>query len=290
MMLSGGGPVGIIAGGQDLPFEIIDALQGAGRDYFLFGLVGEADKRIEGHPHIWLKWGEIGLLFKTLEQKGIEELLCIGSVKARPDFRSIRLDFGAIKALPDILKIMAGGGDESLLNGVANFFEKRGLRLVSVPDIAPSLVVGAALSVGDKLAATNEADIRLAAKMAAVIGAMDVGQGVVVANGRVLAMEGPEGTDQMLERVERIRLERRSRWDFGKAGLLLKRARPGQDLRFDMPTIGPRTVEFVQKAGLAGIVCAQGEVLCACRDQTIHLAKEAGLFLQARYLSDVTSD
>nr|WP_319485165.1 UDP-2,3-diacylglucosamine diphosphatase LpxI [uncultured Cohaesibacter sp.] len=287
MAVSGDGPVGIIAGGQDLPFEVVDALKESGRDYFLFGIVGEADSRIEEHPHLWLKWGEIGLLFKTIEQMAIAELLCIGSIRARPDFRSIRLDFGAVKALPAILKIMAAGGDEGVLQGVARFMEKRGVRLVSVPEVASRLVVGPDLSVGASLAEANEGDIALAARAAGIIGALDAGQGVVVAAGRIVALEGPEGTDQMLERVFRIREEKRARWSYGKQGLLLKRARPRQDLRFDMPTIGPRTIENARRAGLAGIICAEGEVLCANRQQSLAMAKEAGLFLQARKLDDV---
>lgn len=284
MGLTGDGPVGIIAGGQDLPFEVVEALKQAGRDYFLFGLVGEADMRIEAHPHSWLKWGEIGLLFRLLEQHDIRQIICIGSIVSRPDFRSIRLDFGAVKALPEILRIMAGGGDEGVLNGVAKFFEKRGLQLVSVPDIAPSLVVGAELNVSASQAERHHGDVALAARLASLIGQMDAGQGAVVAGGRILAMEGPEGTDQMLDRVHRIRMEHRARWDFGKEGLLLKRARPGQDMRFDMPTIGPRTIELAREAGLAGIVCAEGEVLCANRDETMRLARDAGLFLVARDL------
>ena len=284
MTISGDGPVGIIAGGQDLPFEVVEALRASGRDYFLFGLVGEADRRIEAHPHIWLKWGEIGLLFNLIEQKSIRDIICIGSIVSRPDFRSIKLDFGAVRALPEILRILAAGGDEGVLSRVGSFFEKRGLTLVSIPDIAPSLVVGPELSVRAAQASAHEADIALSAKLAFQIGAMDAGQGAVVAAGRILAMEGPEGTDQMLERVARIRDEKRARWAFGKQGVLLKRARPRQDLRFDMPTIGPRTIEMAKQAGLAGIVCAAGEVICAKRAETIKLAEDAGLFLVARDL------
>ena len=284
------GPVGIIAGGQEVPLEVAEALKEAGRDYCLFGLVGEADSRIEDHPHQWLKWGEIGTLFKQIEQKGIKDLLFIGSINARPDFRSIRLDFGAVRALPEILKIMASGGDEGVLGGVAQFVEKRGFNLLSARDVAPSLVIGSDLSVGRGLAAKHQADIDHAAKAAMMIGALDAGQGVVVAAGRVLAMEGPEGTDQMLSRVARIGSERRARWQFGKQGLLLKRARPGQDLRFDMPAIGPRTIENVKKAGLAGIICAEGEVLCARRAETMKLAGEAGLFLEARSFKDIGAE
>ena len=288
MELNGDGPVGIIAGGQDLPFEVIGALHAAGRPYFVFGIVGEADARIESHPHRWIKWGEIGTLFKTIGQQGISELLCIGSIRSRPDFSNIRLDLGAMKALPAILRIMASGGDEGVLQGVAAFFEGRGVRLVSVPEVAPDLVVGADLSVGQNLAQANEVDIALAAKAAGMIGALDAGQGVVVAAGRILAMEGPEGTDQMLERVQAIREQKRARWAAGKQGILLKRARPGQDLRFDMPTIGPRTIENAKEAGLAGIVCSEGEVLCANRLASLKLAQSAGLFLVSRKLDAIS--
>ncbi len=285
--MPGDGPVGIIAGGHDLPLEVAAALRQSGRDYFLFGLTGEADDRISSHPHAWLKWGEIGRLFKMLEQMQIRDVLFIGSITSRPDFKSVRLDFGAVRALPEILKIMAGGGDEGVLAGVANFVERRGLRLMSVPDVAPSLVVGDDLCVGAVKSYEMEADVELAAETAVLIGALDAGQGVVVAGGRVLAMEGPEGTDQMLERVSLIREQKRARWNFGKEGLLLKRARPGQDLRFDMPTIGPRTVENVKRAGLAGIICAGGQVLCANRQETVLKARELGLILQSRRLDDI---
>ncbi len=285
--MPGDGPVGIIAGGHDLPLEVAAALKNSGRDYFLFGLVGEADDRISGHPHTWLKWGEIGRLFKLLEQMQIRDVLFIGSITSRPDFKSVRLDFGAVKALPEILKIMAGGGDEGVLAGVANFVERRGLRLMAVPDVAPSLVVGDDLCVGAVKSYEMEVDIELASEAAILTGALDAGQGVVVAGGRILALEGPEGTDQMLERVFQIREQKRARWNFGKEGLLLKRARPGQDLRFDMPTIGPRTVENVKRAGLAGIICAAGQVLCANRQETVQKAVASGLILQSRRLDDI---
>ncbi|WP_316862630.1 UDP-2,3-diacylglucosamine diphosphatase LpxI domain-containing protein [uncultured Cohaesibacter sp.] len=285
---AGDGPVGIIAGGRDLPFEVADALRMSGRPYFLFGVSGEADQRIELHPHIWLKWGEVGQLFNTIERQGIRDVLFIGAITSRPDYKTTRLDFGAVKALPEILRIVASGGDEGVLQGVAQFFERRGLRLTSVAEVAPSLVVGNDLRLGDAKAQTCELDIALAARAANAIGAIDAGQGVVVAAGRILAMEGPEGTDQMLERVCRIREDKRARWAFGKEGVLLKRARPGQDLRFDMPTIGPVTIEYAKRAGLAGIVCSEGEVLCASRSRCLELARDVGLFLQSRNLNDTS--
>jgi DUF1009 family protein len=279
------GPVGIIAGGQSLPLEIAAKLKAQGRDYVLFGLMGEADQAIENHPHYWLKWGEIGRMFKLFEQHSIHHLLCIGSVTKRPDYKSIRLDFGAIRALPEILRIMSSGGDEGVLGGVANFMEKRGIELLSVPQLTPELVVGDDFSINSSLATPLADDIAIAAKAALLVGELDVGQGAVVAGGRILALEGPEGTDQMLTRVAEIRAQKRARWDFGSEGVLLKRARPGQDLRFDMPTIGPRTLEGLKTAGLAGLVCAQGEVLCASHLEVRNIAKRDKLFVIAQELA-----
>ncbi|MCV6602876.1 MAG: UDP-2,3-diacylglucosamine diphosphatase LpxI [Cohaesibacter sp.] len=279
------GPVGIIAGGQSLPLEIAQKLRHQDKDYILFGLAGEADRAIEVHPHYWLKWGEIGRMFKLFEQHGIRHLLCIGSVTKRPDFKSIRLDLGAVKALPEILRIMSSGGDEGVLGGVASFMEKRGITLLSVPDVTPELVIGDQFSLNPSLAEKLAGDIDLAAKAALMVGQLDAGQGAVVAAGRILALEGPEGTDQMLARVCEIRAQKRARWAFGTQGVLLKRARPGQDLRFDMPTIGPKTLQSVKAAGLAGLVCAQGEVLCAEHEKVQKIAEREGLFVIAKSLT-----
>ena len=193
MVQSDDGPVGIIAGGHNLPVEIAQSLRDAGQDYFLVGIQGEAETAIEDHPHIWLKWGQIGTLFKQIEQRQIRRILCIGSVTKRPDFKSIKLDFGAVAALPEILKIVAGGGDEGILNRVAGFFERRGLQLLSVADVAPSLVIGGDFRVSTPNLPNSADDISLAANAAHAIGQLDAGQGAVVANGRIIAMEGPEG-------------------------------------------------------------------------------------------------
>lgn len=285
MLPSDDGPVGIIAGGHDLPLEIAQSLRQQGRDYCLFGILGEADNRIEAHPHLWIGWGQISTLLKELQSRSIGQLLFVGSITKRPDFHAIKLELGTVKLLPEILGIVTKGGDEGVLGGVAGFFEKRGFALTSVPEIAPDLTVGPHLSVSSPMLALNSADIEMAAKAAYAVGLLDAGQGAVVAGGRILALEGPEGTDQMLDRVAAIRRQKRARWNFGKQGVLLKRARPGQDLRFDMPTIGPRTVEKVAEAGLAGIVCPPSEVLCVNRAKTEDLTRKSGLFLSVADLT-----
>jgi DUF1009 family protein len=121
-------------------------------------------------------------------------------------------------------------------------------------------------------------DARLALDAAAAIGALDIGQGAVAINGRVVALEAAEGTDAMLERVGQLRQSGRLRWQ-GRAGVFAKRAKPQQDIRVDMPVIGPATLEGVERAGLAGIVVEAGRVIIAERTATIALAERAGVFI-----------
>jgi len=113
---------------------------------------------------------------------------------------------------------------------------------------------------------------------ARAIGALDAGQAAVVVGGRVIALEGAEGTDTMLLRVAEVRAAGRARWD-GRAGVLAKRPKPQQDLRVDMPTIGPNTVRAAADAGLAGIAVAAGKVMIPDRPETVRAADATGLFL-----------
>jgi hypothetical protein len=115
---------------------------------------------------------------------------------------------------------------------------------------------------------------------AKAIGALDIGQAAVAINLRVVALEAAEGTDAMLERVAALRANGRVKWS-GRGGILAKRSKPQQDLRVDMPAIGPRTVEAVVRAGLAGIVIEAGRVMIAERSETMALADRTGTFIFA---------
>jgi DUF1009 family protein len=274
-----GEPLAVIAAGGNVPFEVAAAATATGRRVLVIALEGEADERLKTFPHAFVKWGQLGRLEQLLAGHGSREIVLIGSVDRRPDFSSIGLDLGTLRYLPRILRSMAGG-DDTVLGNVVKGLEERGYRVVGAHEVAPQLVAVAGLVAGPAPSRADREDAVLALAAAKAIGALDIGQAAAAVGGRVIALEAAEGTDAMLERVAAVREKGRVRWK-GRAGVLAKRSKPRQDLRVDMPAIGPRTVERVVRAGLAGIAIEPGRVLIAERAETLRLAAETGTFIWA---------
>jgi DUF1009 family protein len=266
--------LGIIAGGGSLPCDVAQAALSAGKEVHLIGLAGEVDCDLQTVPHSIVKWGEVGKLFATLEQEKCRDVVIIGRV-SRPDLSQIHLDFGAMKLLPFIMKLKTAGGDDSLLGHIAGLFEDKGYSIRSVLDVVPDLAAPNGLLTGKQPGSDDQQDMEKGLAVIKALGSYDVGQAVVVARGHVLAIEGAEGTDRLLERSGDL-----VQWG-GKdrRGVLVKAAKPGQDRRIDLPTIGPRTVELAARANLSGIAVAAGETLIADRKQTLRSAEQAGLFI-----------
>jgi len=253
----------------------------------VIGIRGEADEEITAFPHKWVKWGEVGRLLAALRFHRAQDLVLVGRISSRPDYLSMSLDRGGSLVRQAILRIF-NGGDNSVLLGAVRLFESRGFRIVGAHEIARELVVPASWLSRVQAIPRDLRDGEMAFGAAKAIGRLDIGQAAVAIAGRVVALEGAEGTDGMLERVAALRACGRIRWQ-GKAGALGKCAKPHQDLRVDMPTIGPETVRAVAAAGLAGIVVEAGQVMIAEREETIRLANNLGLFLVARE-SDAEGD
>src|SRR6185437_1340860 len=169
----------------------------------------------------------------------------------RPEFSDLRLDWGAIRRAAGLARLFRRG-DNGLLAGLAAIFEREGVRVVGAHQIAPRLIVA--------------------------LSAFDAGQGAVVAAGRVLAIEAAEGTDAMLARVAEMRANGRLRFA-GPAGVLIKAPKQGQDLRFDMPAIGAKTIEGAANARLRGVAVAAGHALILERERCAREADAAGLFV-----------
>ncbi len=274
------GPLAIIAGGGTLPIALAAAAAAQGRAVHVIGIRGEADAKISRFPHTWLKWGEVGKLFATLEGLGCRDLVIIGSV-SRPDLANVRFDFGAIKNLPFLLGLGVGG-DDQVLSNVVRFLEGKGYRVYGAGEVAPELLAAEG-NLGPKAPSPDDrADIETGFRVVSALGRLDVGQAAVVVKGRVLAVEAAEGTDAMLARCAELRKGGRRR---GLAGVLVKAPKPGQEERVDLPTIGPDTVEMAAHAGLAGIAVAASRVLIADRDATIAAAGQHGLFLVGQKLA-----
>src|SRR5262245_6454662 len=189
-----GEPLTIIAGGGTVPAYVAAAAVKAGRPVFIVGIRGEADQAISAFPHEFLDWGQLGRLDEILKSRGGRDLVLIGSIRMRPDFKGITLDLATMSSLKDILSIVVGG-DNDVLTGAIRFFEKRGMRVVGAHEVATDLIVTAGPLGRVKPGKSERRDVDAAIRAARTIGAIDAGQAAVAVNGRVVALEAAEGTD-----------------------------------------------------------------------------------------------
>lgn len=266
--------IAVVAGGGRLPLCVAEAARASGRKVLVIALDGFADADFGSFPKRRFRIGQMGAIIRALREAGCREVVLIGSVR-RP--QRWRVDAGLslfwlIKNL-DLL----WSGDATLLSRLIQVAEREGLHVLGAHEVAPQLL----LPIGDHTRTRpnerDRRDIEVGVKAAVGIGALDIGQGVVVARGRVLAVEAAEGTDGMLERAATL-----NRHEAGaRVGVLVKWPQPIQDLRVDLPTIGPETVRLAATAGLAGLAVAGDRVLAVDIDDMIALADQHGMFLAA---------
>ena len=270
-------PVGLIAAGGAMPFAVADSLAARGIDAVLFALRGACDPaRVQHFRHHWISVGELGRAVKLFRAEGCRDLVFIGSL-VRPALSEIRLDWGTLRAIGQIWAAFRGG-DDHLLSGVGRILEQDGFRMVGIRDVAPDLLVpeGCLTRIAPDNAST--ADIAKGREVIRALSPFDIGQAAVVIDGHVVAVEDIEGTDGLLSRAARLREEGRIR-AAANHGVLVKAPKSGQDLRFDLPTIGPRTIEGAASAKLAGIAVVAGNTLVADPQAMIEKADAAGLFI-----------
>ena len=270
--------VGILAGGGSLPREVAQYAAARGERVHVVALSGEVDANFAPFPTTVVGWAQVGAMVRALRKAGCHDLVIVGSVR-RPDLAGLRPDLGFWRNLPAILRIVVAGGDDSVLTRVVRFFEGQGFRVLSPGSVAPELIVGEGPLGSIAAGPDAQADVALGFEVVRALGPFDVGQAVVVARGHLVAIEGVGGTDAMLARVGAGRRATDAAGD-GRTGILVKRTKPGQELRIDLPAIGPDTVRRAADAGLAGVaVLAQG-TLAAERPALCELADATGLFVQ----------
>jgi len=270
-----GSGVGILAGGGRLPLMVAESVVAHGGRVHIVGIEGEADAEIARFPHTWVNMGQVGRMVATLHAANSGQLVIAGGVR-RPDLWKIRPDVGFFTSLPRIVGLMAGG-DDSVLTSVVRFFEQKGLAVRGAHEVAPDLLAGAGAIGSLALSEQGRADARLGFAVRAALGPLDAGQAVVVARGKVLAIEGAEGTDAMLARVAALPGHAQPGL---REGVLTKGPKPGQELRVDMPVIGPRTIAAAVAAGLEGIAVEQGVVLVLDKAEAMRAADAAGLAVE----------
>lgn len=276
----GAGPLGVICGGGSLPLAVAEAASRQGRRVIMFALRGFAAPEVGRFPCHWIALGALGRLFRLLRAEGCRELVFIGAL-TRPAFSrfqiGFRLDLATIRRLPHIARAFRGG-DDHLLAGVARLIEDEGFRVLGAHEVAPEILVAEG-PLGMRLPTERDrADIARGLELLAATGPFDIGQAVVVAGRHVLAVEAIEGTDRMLDRIATLRRDGQIPTVVG-AGVLIKAPKPQQDRRFDLPTIGPQTVEAVARAGLAGLAAVAGAAIVAEPQRVAQLAETRGVFV-----------
>ena len=270
-------PIGLIAAGGVMPFAVADSLTARGINPVLFALRGACDPvRVKRFRHHWISIGQLGKATKLFRAENCRDLVFIGTL-VRPALSEIRLDWGTLRVLGRVWAAFRGG-DDHLLSGIGRILEQDGFRMVGIKDVAPDLLMPEGCLT---LKAPDEdavADIARGRELLRALSPFDIGQATVVIDGHVVGVEDIEGTDGLLARVARLRAEGRIRARTA-CGVLVKAPKSGQDLRFDLPTMGPRTVEGAAAAKLAGIAIVAGNTIVVEPQAVIEAADAAGLFV-----------
>ena len=269
-------PLGIIAGLGDLPVQVAKAATERGQGVFVVRMKGFEEPALTSYPGIVAGVAEIGKTMKALKQADCHQVCFAGIVK-RPDFQALKPDLKGISLLPKAISA-ARDGDDALLSFLIKTFENEGFEVVGADQAAGSLTAQAGALSGVQPTPEQLVDLKKAASVASEMGRLDIGQGAIVANGLVLCVEAQEGTDEMLRRCADLPFQIRGS-EQTRAGVLVKRPKPQQERRIDLPTIGIRTVDLAAEAGLAGIGFEANGALIINSEQVQARAEALGLFL-----------
>lgn len=280
--------LGLIAGGGVLPLRVAEAWEAGGRPVHVLLIEGWADAAgLNRYPHERAGLGEIGRMIAAFRAAGCEAVCFAGMVK-RPNFGALKLDMTGAALLPKALAA-AVKGDDALMRVVVEAFEKAGFAVIGPHEAADGLTATEGPLGAVSPQAWDLADIRRGFEVARALGGFDIGQGVVVCAGLILATEAQEGTDAMLARILELPAEIRGAPE-GRRGVLVKAPKPGQERRIDLPTIGAATVRGAARAGLAGIAVEAGGALIVDREAVAAEADATGLFVVGVPLAAAASE
>lgn len=268
--------LGLIAGGGALPLELARFCERAGRPVFVVRLKGFAGEDLKRFPGADLGVAEFGRCVDAMRSAGCVSV-CLAGVVRRPDFAALKPDLKGLAILPGAISA-ARRGDDALLRFLVGQFEKEGFIVEGSNQVMRDLTLGEGVLGRHRPDAAQLADAAKALDVARALGELDIGQGAVVCDGLVLAVEAQEGTDAMLRRVADLPKELRGAPEAPR-GCLAKASKPIQELRVDLPTMGVATVEAAARAGLAGIAGEAGRVIVLDREGVVARADALGLFV-----------
>ncbi len=262
--------LGIVAGGGALPAQLIEACRRDGREVFVIAVRGQAEAaELAAAPDAWVRIGAPGRAVELARQHGVTDVVFAGRFR-RPSLLEVFPDRLAMQFILEVgLHLFR---DDGLHKAVVDWARRLGFRIVGPETIDRGLL--APEGVYGRVAPDDEAlsDIARGIEAAKALGRVDVGQGVVVQHGVVLALEAIEGTDAMIARAGKLALK-------GPGGVLVKVKKPAQEECIDLPAIGVRTVERARQAGLRGIAVEAGGAIVIDRERVAAAADAAGIFV-----------
>ncbi|MCB1446685.1 MAG: UDP-2,3-diacylglucosamine diphosphatase LpxI [Rhizobiaceae bacterium] len=274
---AGQGRLAIVAGSGKLPVHVAEAARGNGEEPLVIAIRGEADGDWSAFETIDLGIGDIAGFKKAARAAGVDRVVLSGGIRLRPAWNRIRLNLATVWKLPGLVRTLMHGGDNLVLTTAIDLIEEEGLRVIGAHEVAPGLVATIGPIGRHRPDRQSEADIRVSIRAARLLGELDIGQGVVAVGGRVVALEGPEGTDAMIARINMLR--ERGRISTTRRGVLVKLCKPSQDVRVDLPSAGLSTLTHALDAGLAGVALEAGRALLLDRTAAVEFADRNGLFI-----------
>lgn len=268
--------IAIVAGSGALPEVLADELERESSKPVIIAIKGEADRSIPARADAILDIEALGQLPRILKMHDVRRVVFAGGVSRRPKWHRIRMTFGLLRLLPRGIRAL-GAGDDALLRIVTTFMENEGITVVGAHEIMPRLLCPEGTLGAVAPGKEDWTAIAAGFEAARAIGALDIGQAAVAFGRRAIALEGIEGTEGLLERTRDMRDH--GRLTSTRRGVLVKCAKPGQDERADLPSIGPQTVISAHAAGLSGIAVEAGRSLLLETERIRAEADRLGLYV-----------
>jgi DUF1009 family protein len=271
-----GDRVAVIAGSDRLPLDIAEGLSAIGKPPLVVMIEGEASPALASFEHAVLAVEDLAGLVPLLRQRGVTHAVLAGGIARRPRLSALKPRLALLALLPQLLRALRKG-DDGVLRALVTHIEASGIKVVGAHEILPELLADEGVIAGRPPLDADWPDLEAACTAARAIGGLDIGQGAVAIGGRVIAVEGIEGTDGLLDRVRQLRTHGRIAGI--QRGVLVKCAKPGQEQRADLPAIGPATITGAHAAGLAGIGLQAGGSLVLEYRGVVEQAERLGIFV-----------
>jgi hypothetical protein len=262
---------GLIAGNGDFPFLVLEGARSRGIEMTVVAIREEASPALERATKKlhWVSLGELSRTIEILHQEGVKHAVMAGQVKHNKIFSSIRPDWRLAK----LLFSLPAKNTDALIGGVARVLEEEGIELVDSTKFLGPLLPQTGVLTARAPDEAETADIEYGRKIAHQIAGLDLGQTVVVRDRACVAIEAMEGTDETIERAARIAA--------GQRLVVVKVSKPQQDMRFDVPVIGPKTIEVMRRSNATALAIDAGRTLLFERDSLIRAAEDANIAIQA---------